>query len=145
MTVELFWLTLTAVLAASLWIPFIVGVNMLPTREGTPDSFVVPPDPLKLPPWIARSYRAHQNLLEQLMPFAVIVLIGHTVEVSNRITELCVIGFFWLRVAHATGMITAWARLPVRPLIFTAGWLVTMIYAWQVLAQTFIEGLQSTG
>lgn len=141
MTIELFWLTLTAVLAASLWIPFIAGVNTLPAIEGAPDSFVVPPDPLKLPPWIARSYRAHQNLLEQLMPFAVIVLIGHAAGVSNQITELCAIGFFWLRVAHAVGMITAKARLPVRPLIFTAGWLVTMTYAWQVLDNALIESL----
>ncbi len=133
MTTELFWLTLTAILAASLWIPFVVGVNMVPKVEGAPDTFVVPPDPLKLPPWIARSYRAHQNLLEQLMPFAVIVLIGHAAGVSNAITIWCTIVFFWLRVAHAIGMITAWARLPWRPLIFTAGWVVTLVYAWQVL------------
>ncbi|MFM9828964.1 MAG: MAPEG family protein [Sphingomonas sp.] len=133
MTTELFWLTLTAILAASLWIPFVVGVNMVPEIEGEPDYFVVPPDPLKLPPWIARSYRAHQNLLEQLMPFAAIVLIGHALGVSNGITAWCATLFFWLRLAHAIGMITAWARMPWRPLIFTAGWVVTMVYAWQVL------------
>jgi uncharacterized MAPEG superfamily protein len=134
MSTELFWLALTATLAASLWIPFIVGVNRMPKVDGAPDNFIVPPDPLKLPPWIARSYRAHQNMLEQLMPFAVIVLIGHFVGAENGITAWCAIIFFWLRVAHAIGMITAWARLPWRPLIFTAGWVITMVYAWQVLA-----------
>jgi uncharacterized MAPEG superfamily protein len=134
MTTELFWLLLTAILAACLWIPFIVGVNLQPESSSEQDSFIVPPDPLKMPPWIARSYRAHQNLLEQFLPFAVIVLIGNAQGISNSITQTCVIIFFWLRVAHAIGMITAWARLPIRPIIFTTAWLVIMVYAWQLFA-----------
>ncbi len=133
MKTELFWLLLTAILAASLWIPFIVGVNMLPKSSGEIDAFVVPRDPLTLTPWIARSYRAHQNLLEQFLPFAVIVLIGHTLGISNGVTQICAVIFFWLRVVHAIGMITAWARLPLRPIIFTSAWLVIIVYAWQLL------------
>jgi hypothetical protein len=30
-------------------------------------------------------------------------------------------------------MITAWARLPLRPIIFTMGWVVTLVYAGRVL------------
>jgi uncharacterized membrane protein YecN with MAPEG domain len=41
--------------------------------------------------------------------------------------------FFVPRVAHAVGMITAWARLPLRPIIFTMGWVVTLVYAGRVL------------
>lgn len=134
MTSELFWLMMTAILASSLWIPFIVGVNTAPGPHDAPDSFVVPPDPLKTTPWVARSYRAHQNLLEQFAPFAVIVLTGHALGVSNAVTGWCAMLFFWLRVAHAVGMITAWARLPWRPIIFTAAWIVTMVYAWQVFS-----------
>jgi uncharacterized MAPEG superfamily protein len=136
MTTELFWLMLTAILAASLWIPFVVGVNSTPyAGEAEADDFFVrPPDHARMVPWVHRAFRAHQNLLEQFIPFAVIVLIGHAVGVSNSITIWCTIIFFWLRIAHAIGMITAWARLPWRPLIFTAGWVVTMVYAWQVLA-----------
>jgi uncharacterized MAPEG superfamily protein len=131
---ELFWLLLTMILATSLWIPFIVGVNITPNAGFDADPFVVPPDPLKAPPWIARSYRAHQNLLEQAMPFAAIVLIGHALGVSSATTKFCAMAFFWLRVLHAIGMITAWARLPWRPIIFSAGWVVTIVYAWQVFA-----------
>lgn len=135
MTTELFWLMLTAILASSLWIPFVVGVNATPydKRDGAPDTFVRPPDHARMVPWVHRAFRAHQNVLEQLMPFAVIVLIGFLLKVSTPITAWCAFIFFWLRIVHAVGMITAWARLPLRPLIFTSGWIVTMVYAWQVL------------
>jgi uncharacterized MAPEG superfamily protein len=136
MTTELFWLMLTAILASSLWIPFVVGVNSTPYPKpgNEPEMFVRPPDHRLMVPWVHRAFRAHQNMLEQFIPFAVIVLIGHMLDISTAITAWCAIIFFWLRVAHAVGMITAWARLPWRPLIFTAGWAVTMVYAWQVLA-----------
>ncbi|MEO0991940.1 MAG: MAPEG family protein, partial [Pseudomonadota bacterium] len=63
MTAELFWLTLTAILAASLWIPFIVGVNMNPV-DGQ-DNFLRPPDLTAYPDWVHRAHRAHLNLIEQ--------------------------------------------------------------------------------
>jgi uncharacterized MAPEG superfamily protein len=133
MTTELFWLMLTAILASSLWIPYVIGINKT-SYEGQAQSFVRPPDHAKMEAWVHRSYRAHQNLLEQLMPFAVIVLTGYLLKISTPITAWCAIIFFWLRLAHAIGMITAWTRMPWRPLIFTAGWIVTMVYAWQVFA-----------
>jgi uncharacterized MAPEG superfamily protein len=135
MTTELFWLMLTAILAASLWIPYVVGINSTPYArpEGDPDTFVRPPDHRLNVPWVHRAFRAHQNLLEQFTPFAVIVIVGHLLSVSTPVTAWCAILFFWLRVAHAVGMITAWARMPWRPLIFTAGWLVTMVHAGVVM------------
>lgn len=137
MTTELFCLMLMTVLAASLWIPFIIGVNMLPKVAGAPNSFVVPPNPRSMPPWIARSYRAHQNLLEQFVPFAVVVIVGSLIGVSNGITQWAAIAFVVLRVAHAIGMITAWMRFPVRPVVFTAGYVAVLVLAWQMFADAF--------
>jgi uncharacterized MAPEG superfamily protein len=133
MTSELYWLLLTSVLAASLWIPYVVGINST-VYEGQADSFNRPPDHRKMEAWVHRSYRAHLNLLEQFVPFAAIVIVAHLLKVSTPVTVWCASLFFWLRVAHAIGMITGWARLPVRPILFTAGWLVTIVMAWQVLA-----------
>ena len=135
MTIELFWLMLTAILAASLWIPFVVGVNTQPyeNEASAEDFFVRPPDHERMVPWVHRAFRAHQNLIEQFVPFAAIVIIGHLLKVSTPVTIWCAIIFFWLRVAHAIGMITAWARMPARPIIFTAGWIVTMVMAWEVM------------
>jgi hypothetical protein len=47
---------------------------------------------------------------------------------------VCSISFFWLRVVHAVGMISGLARLPLRPMIYFSGWILTLVYAWQVLS-----------
>ena len=83
-------------------------------------------------PWVQRSHRAHLNLLEQFLPFATIVIIAHLLKVSTPITVWCPFLFFWLRVS--IGMISGLTRLPVRPLLYVAGWLVTIVMAWQILA-----------
>ena len=132
MTTEIAYLIATAVLAASLWIPFIIGVNIQKAVDTT--DFTRPPDLSALPPWVHRAHRAHLNLLEQLLPFAVIVLVGHTLGVSNTITATAAAAFFWIRVAHAVGMISGLASFPIRPIIFTAGWIAILILAWQVIA-----------
>lgn len=136
MTTELTWLAYTALLAGSLWIPFIVGINVT-DFEGKDQQFVRPPDHSKMKPWVHRSLRAHQNLLEQLVPFAIIVLIGAVIRVSTPVTIACSIIFFWLRMVHAIGMISGLTRFPLRPMIYFSGWVVTLVYAWQVL---FIAG-----
>jgi uncharacterized MAPEG superfamily protein len=133
MTTELFWLLMTALLATSLWIPFVVGINTTAFDGPAEDFFIRPPDPRRMLPWVHRSQRAHQNLLEQFLPFAAIVIIAHLAKVSTPVTAWCTIIFFWLRMAHAVGMISGLARMPARPLIFTAGWIVTLVMAWQVV------------
>jgi uncharacterized MAPEG superfamily protein len=132
MTPELKWLIYTALLAGSLWIPFIIGVNIT-DFSGKEQQFVKPPDHSQMKPWVHRSLRAHQNLLEQLLPFAIVVLAGAVSRVSTSITVACSITFFWLRVAHAIGMISGLARLPLRPMIYFAGWIAMLVFAWQVL------------
>ncbi len=132
MTVELRWLMYTALLAGSLWIPFIIGVNTT-AFPGKGEQFVRPPDHRQMTPWVHRSFRAHQNALEQLLPFAIIVLVGGVIHVSTPVTVACSITFFWLRAAHAIGMISGIARFPLRPMIYFAGWIVMLVFAWQIL------------
>jgi uncharacterized MAPEG superfamily protein len=134
MTTELFWLTLTALFSSSLWIPYIIGVNIT-DYDGKTEYFSRPPEQSKMVPWVHRSHRAQLNLLEQFAPLAATVLIAHIVQVSTLITQWGVIVFFWLRVFHAIGMITGLARSPVRQIIFTASWLCTVAITWQVFAE----------
>ncbi|MEO0861685.1 MAG: MAPEG family protein [Pseudomonadota bacterium] len=128
MTPELWWMTWTALLAASLWIPYIVGINTAP--EGTwpdgTDPFLTPMDPNLQRPWVRRAYRAHLNLLEQFLPMLALVLIAHLAGVTNVVTVWATGLFFGLRCAHAIGMISGTARIPLRPLIFTAGWVCVL-------------------
>lgn len=135
LTTEVRWLAYTALLAGSLWMPFVVGANIT-DFPGKREQFVRPPDHQKMAAWVHRSFRAHANLLEQFLPFAVIVLVGAGGGVSNGITRFCAVAFFWVRLLHAIGFITGMARLPLRPMLYFSGWLLTLTYAWQVLQAT---------
>lgn len=132
MTLELTYLVFTAILAASLWIPFIVGVARLEGDHA--QDFTRPVDLSTLPAWIHRAHRAHLNLVEQFLPFAVVVLIAHVLGVSTGITVAASVAFFWLRVVHAAGMISGLASFPIRPILFTAGWACILLIGWQALA-----------
>lgn len=134
MTTEMTYLALTALLASAMWIPYIIGVNMYPSENVDAD-FRRPRDLNTTPEWVHRAHRAHLNLLEQFLPMAVLVLIANQAGVSNTVTAWCVAIFFWLRLAHAAGMVSGLARFPVRPLLFTAGWICILVFAWQLLTR----------
>ena len=131
MTPELTYLTLTAILAASMWIPYIVGVNMHP-QTGI-DDFERPPPLTGFPAWVHRAHRAHLNLIEAAVPFGLVVLVAHSREVSGPVTIWASAAFFWLRLAHAIGMVSGVARFPVRPIIFTLSWICTLAIAVRLL------------
>ena len=135
MTPELWWTTLTALLAASLWIPFIVGANTAPAGSlpYDPADMRRPNDPAAHRPWVHRAYRAHLNLLEQFMPMAVLVVIAHLAGASSAVTVWATGFFFALRLVHAAGMITGLARFPLRPILFTAGWACVIAVGVEVL------------
>lgn len=132
MTPELWWTTCTALLAASLWIPFIVGVNVSPA-EDDPSDFTRPRDPARNPPWVHRAYRAHLNLLEQFLPMAALVLIAHAAGVSSAATVWATGLFLAIRVAHAVGMITGRIGFPGRPILFTAGFACVVAVGIEIL------------
>src|SRR5262249_58150234 len=53
------------------------------------------------PAWAGRAERAHQNLVENLAPFAILVLVAHVTGRANATTALGATLFFWGRVLHA--------------------------------------------
>ena len=137
MATELLILGVLAVFAASLWIPYIVGVNS--AAEGSipaeaPDGFHRPADPGFQRPWVHRAYRAHLNLLEQSVPFALLVLLVDRVDGFTALTLWTSVAFLLLRIVHAVGYITGTAGFPVRPIIFTGGWVCCLLMAWALFA-----------
>lgn len=130
MTTELTYLMLSAVLAGSLWIPFIVGVTT-ETEDFT--DFTRPPDQRRMRDWVQRAYRAHQNMLETLVPFGIAVVVAHLAGVSTNVTIWASVAFFWVRLVHAVGMISGLAVFPLRPIIFTLSYLCTIVIAGAVL------------
>ena len=131
LTPELFWLLMTAILAALLWVPFIV-LSSRPA-DAPFQSFARMARISEMSDITQRAYRAHLNLLEQFLPFAVVVLIAHLAGVSNGLTLAACAAFFWLRIAHAVGFIAGFARMPLRPLLFTGGWVCILAIAAAIL------------
>jgi uncharacterized MAPEG superfamily protein len=71
--------------------------------------------------WGGRAQRAHRNMLESLVLFAILLLTAKAVGISNGMTLLGAQLFFWGRLAHAAIYIAGipWAR--------TAAWAVSIV------------------
>lgn len=136
MTLQLWALIGTSVLVASLWVPYIVGVNLHLPADQEPG--VRPPDTRLLPDWVQRANRAHLNLVEQFAPFAALILLATVLGLSSPVIGWAALAYLILRVAHAVGYVTGLAQIPVRPILFTGAWVCILVIAgaiiWQVLA-----------
>ncbi|MEZ5810948.1 MAG: MAPEG family protein [Rhizobiaceae bacterium] len=134
MTTELWYLFLTSVLLAVLWIPFIVGqVSALGLL--TAEDYKNLRDVGNMPTWIRRANRAHINLVEQFGAFAGLVVVAHLTNVSTSATALAAAVFFWARLAHAVVMIAGIAVIMLRTLVFTVAWACLMVIAWEILTK----------
>jgi len=118
MTPELMYLVWSALLTFVLVLIAVGGATLqvgLPTlagnREGLPE----------MTGWAGRAARAHRNMLENLVLFAILVLVAKAVGISNAMTLFGAQLFFWGRVAHAVLYIAGipWAR--------TAAWGVSVV------------------
>ena len=98
MSKELFWLTLTVAMTGLIWVPYIldrIAVRGLMRTMDNPR-----PDDPPHSPWAQRMMAAHTNAVENLVIFASLVLIAHTLNISNDVTVWACIVFFWARLAH---------------------------------------------
>jgi len=115
MSTDLKYLAFTAILTASLWIPYVVCQVMT-------NGFLTPPDyidptPRPLPLWGKRADRTHINAVETFAPFAALVIVVHLAGKADAMTAFWAMWFFWLRLAHAVVYLLG---IPyVRTLIFT--------------------------
>jgi uncharacterized MAPEG superfamily protein len=105
-------LTVVLVVVATLGATQQVG---LPKLAGNRDNMP------ELQGWAGRAERAHRNMLESLVLFAILVLAARALNISNNLTVLGAQLFFWGRVAHAGLYIAGvtWVR--------TAAWAVSVV------------------
>jgi uncharacterized MAPEG superfamily protein len=118
MTPELAYLVWSAALTFVLVLVAVSGATLqvgLPklagNREGLPE----------ITGWAGRAARAHDNMLESLVLFAILVLVAQIAGVRNGMTLLGAQLFFWGRVAHAISYLIGipWVR--------TAAWGVSVL------------------
>lgn len=79
--------------------------------------------------WAGRARRAHANMLENLVVFAIVVLVAHATGKANATTALGAALFFWARLAYAVIYVAGipWLR--------TAAWAVSLAGILLILAQ----------
>jgi uncharacterized MAPEG superfamily protein len=117
MTTDLWMLVWTALLC--LLIPAIVVAGRMQTPGGMEWALGNRDVPLEVPPWAARAQRAHLNLIENLAPFAILVLAAHVSGAANAMTALGAVIFLLARVVHVI-VYTAGITV-VRTVVFFVG------------------------
>jgi uncharacterized MAPEG superfamily protein len=118
MTPELVYLVWSAALTLVLAVIAVGGATLevgLPKLAGNRENMP------EMSGWAGRAARAHRNMLESLVLFAILVFAARIANISNAMTLLGAQLFFWGRVAHALIYIAGipWLR--------TAAWLVSVI------------------
>ena len=114
MTTDLWMLVYTALLSTFFFLAYLPGRTMV--EGGLAWAFGNRDTPLAVPAWTSRAVRAHNNLVENLAPFAILVLVAHVADKANATTALGATLFFWGRVAHAAAYIAGIIYL--RTLVF---------------------------
>jgi uncharacterized MAPEG superfamily protein len=118
MSVELKYLAFTALLTASLWIPYIVG-QVVTNGFLAPQNYV-DPTPRPVPLWGQRAHRMYINAVEVFAPFAALVILIQLTGKTDAMTAFWATSFFWLRVIHAVVYLAA---IPyIRTVAFVLGY-----------------------
>ena len=118
MSTELKYLALTAILTASLWIPYIVAQVM--TNGFLSAENYVDPAQRPVPLWGKRAERAYMNAVETFAPFAALVVLVQLTGKADSMTAFWAMSYFWLRLAHA---VVFWTAIPyIRTLLFVLGY-----------------------
>lgn len=109
MTTDLMMLIASAVLTVLLALPYSTGFML------TRGLYVMAGNREDFPPgsgWIGRAHRAHLNMVENIVPFAVLVLAAAAAGKADAWTALGAQVFFYSRVAHAVVYIAGvpWVR-----------------------------------
>lgn len=130
MKAELMYLVWVTVLAAVMWIPYILDRIAV---WGLADTVGYPESPKLQSPWARRMKAAHANAVENLVVFATLVLAAQATGVSNSVTVLACLVYFWARVVH---LFAATFAMPwIRTVAFVAGFGAQIALAWQLLAR----------
>lgn len=118
MTTDLWMLVATALLC--LGTTFIYGAGRFLQPGGVAWAASNRESELKVPGWVSRAVQAHANFVENLAPFAVLVLVAHVSGKANATTAVGATVFFWCRLGHLFSYVLGIRYL--RTLFWFASW-----------------------
>ena len=128
MSTELEMLAWVSGLTILMWVPYILSHI---SNNGLMPSLTYQADETSLTGWALRAKRAHYNAIENLVPFAALVIVANLAEVTNEATVSAAMAYFWLRLAH---YLTYLAGIPfARTLTFAGSWLAQLCILYQIL------------
>lgn len=128
MKTELLYLTYVTAFTGLLWVPYIL--NRIFVR-GVMESMGFNEKPKPHAPWAERLMRAHQNAIENLVVFGILVLLANSQGITNDVIAISSIVFFWTRIIHA---ITYTFAIPgVKTVAFVIGFIAQATIAIQIL------------
>lgn len=129
MTTDLKFLAYTALLTATLWIPYVVA-QVKSNGFLTPGNYL-DPTPRPVPLWGKRADRTYMNAVETFAPFAALVIIAQLAGKANAMTAFWATCYFWLRLTHA--FVYLFGVPYIRTLVFTLGWVAVAGIFWEVI------------
>jgi len=129
MSIEIYWLTLTALMTALFWVPYVLNrfieIGILPaiTNPNT--------DAKPRAAWAQRMMNAHSNAVENLVVFAALAMSIHLTGTSTELSATAVKVYFFARLAH---FVAYSLGVPLmRTLLFLVGFACQMILALTLL------------
>ncbi len=132
LTPDLYWLTLSVLMTALMWIPYIIN-RML--EQGIGCALWDPQGITKTESmWADRMMRAHKNAVENLVVFAPLVLTLHLTHLNNELTALACMIYFFARLTHY--IVFSFAIPVLRVLTFLVNVIVQLLLAFTILGLT---------
>lgn len=129
MVIEFFWLTLTLIFSALMWVPYIVQYIL----ENSLRAALMAGQGTQSPKtgWAARLKKAHANNVENLVLFAPLVIVAVMSETNNEITAIAAMVYFFSRVVYT---IIFMLGLPIlRSPVFATGFVCLLAIGFSIL------------
>ncbi|MCP5266566.1 MAG: MAPEG family protein [Burkholderiaceae bacterium] len=121
---------LVATAMLCLGMPFVYGAGRFLQRGGIAWSAGNRERDLAVPRWVKRAEQSHRNMIENIAPFAILVLVAHVAGKSNASTAIGATIFFWGRVAHLVAYVAGIVYL--RTLAWFVAWIGGGMVMWQL-------------
>ncbi len=129
LTTELYWLTLTVLMTAFMWAPYII--NRLMEQGLVPALWDPQGETGTQVAWAERMMRAHQNAVENLVLFAPLVLSLHVTGLNNETTATACMVYFYARLAHY--LVFSFGVPGLRIPVFAVGVVAQLVLAMTLL------------
>lgn len=131
LSAELHWLTLTTIMTALLWIPYILNrmreqgiFEALWDPQGNTSTQYL---------WARRMMHAHQNAVENLAIFSTLTILIQITGTNSEITAIACMTYFYARMMHFIAFTFAIPLL--RVITFLTGFGAQMVMGFTLLAQ----------